>query len=524
MESALKTMFEPKCGEPSPISLLVANYGRTDAVEIPSGVGHGTHQAFSHLEADQLTNEYLSAVANNTQAPSTFKVADLIAQLKLQQQHSTFDSAWITATYNGPTPQQPRDQQNQWSAEYLANNQNANLVGESWAQEFVSQLHNGEAINSGIFNNQHNNSSQYAIEFLDQFEKLKLNDNDKTFTNSDEQWIDQFMEKLKEYAAKSTAVHGEHAFVDVEHEFMESMRPQNYHFNPMNPYVGGENLLEKANFLVSQGQIADAILCYEAILGQNPENAEIWCALGLCHTENEQDQTAIYALQKSVQLNPNNAKALLTLSASLINEAQGKAALRTLDMWLSAYMGEKVVPQNLNHQQTFSEIEQKFLNAAQRRQASNNGSLDSEFFNAMSVLYNLSEDYGKAVECIRKALVISPEDPVLWNRLGATLANSDRSDEAIVTYQRALDLFPTYCRARYNLGVACMNIRSYREAAINFLWSLKIQEGNASKKNISGIWTKVRSSVIRMDNPAPNDEVMETLNGRNVDKLLNIFQ
>jgi peroxin-5 len=43
------------------------------------------------------------------------------------------------------------------------------------------------------------------------------------------------------------------------------------------------------------------------------------------------------------------------------------------------------------------------------------------------------------------------------------LANSGKSEEAIDAYHRALDLKPTFVRARYNLGVSCINIGCYTE-------------------------------------------------------------
>ena len=50
----------------------------------------------------------------------------------------------------------------------------------------------------------------------------------------------------------------------------------------------------------------------------------------------------------------------------------------------------------------------------------------------------------------------------MWNRLGATLANGSRSEEAVDAYHNALQLEPGFVRARYNLGITCQNLNAYK--------------------------------------------------------------
>lgn len=50
-----------------------------------------------------------------------------------------------------------------------------------------------------------------------------------------------------------------------------------------------------------------------------------------------------------------------------------------------------------------------------------------------------------------------PNNHSLWNRLGASLANAKRYNEAIVAYERALALHPTFVRGHYNMGISYMN-------------------------------------------------------------------
>ena len=67
-------------------------------------------------------------------------------------------------------------------------------------------------------------------------------------------------------------------------------------------------------------------------------------------------------------------------------------------------------------------------------------------------------------------------------------------------YRNALNLRPGYIRARFNLGVACQNLHSHKEAIEHFLVALNMQaqasgpKGEKSETS-SAIWTNLITSI-----------------------------
>ena len=51
-----------------------------------------------------------------------------------------------------------------------------------------------------------------------------------------------------------------------------------------------------------------------------------------------------------------------------------------------------------------------------------------------------------------------------------------RSEEAVAAYHTALSHSPGFVRCRYNLGVSCINLKSYAEAVEHFLTALNFQD------------------------------------------------
>lgn len=105
---------------------------------------------------------------------------------------------------------------------------------------------------------------------------------------------------------------------------------------------------------------------------------------------------------------------------------------------------------------------------------------------------------------------------MLWNRLGSSLSNGSKPEEALGAYREALQLRPTYTRAIYNVGVACtlkkhltvserfpsdsfigLNIGADKEAAEHFLSALSLQESTNGDTS-DQLWFTLRRSLLSM--------------------------
>ncbi|EPQ26527.1 uncharacterized protein PFL1_05849 [Pseudozyma flocculosa PF-1] len=282
-----------------------------------------------------------------------------------------------------------------------------------------------------------------------------------------------------------------------------------YRFSTQNAFERHPDpLSEGLRLLGSGGSLSDAALLFEAATQRESqggsggevergevdrnrrERSEAWRRLGECQAMNEKETQAIRALEEAIRVDENNLEAYMSLAISYTNEGYDTAAHATLERYIQrAYPHLKAGPlpssisgtsdpiegtANSNPWATLNKVTDLFLAAA--REGNANGQIDPEVQVGLGVLFYSNSSYDQARDCFQTALQARPNDFLLWNRLGATLANGGKPEEAIEAYHKALELRPTFTRAIYNLSVSCLNLGAHHEAAEHLLAALSLQQ------------------------------------------------
>jgi len=287
-----------------------------------------------------------------------------------------------------------------------------------------------------------------------------------------------------------------------------------YAFETNNKYLDQPNsgsLLADAKASLSQnGSLTEIALLLEAAIQKGDTGKggyEAWILLGEVRSQDEREDAAMRALTRGVELAEKAGDAgegMMSLAISFTNESFEKASYTMLLRWLHARHPTHPIPQEAwksltnNSWHSHEAVTNVYLTLA--REQHQQGILDPDVQAGLGVLFYTDGSYDRAKDCFEAALSARPQDYLLWNRLGSCLSNGNHPEDSLGAYREALQLRPTYTRAIYNVGVACLNIGAYKEATEHFL-SAAAMQNNTSTSGTHGdqVWFTLRRALGSMN-------------------------
>ncbi|KAG1584777.1 hypothetical protein G6F48_007682 [Rhizopus delemar] len=357
-------------------------------------------------------------------------------------------------------------------------NMNRLQSGNMMSTEFIQNAGGGFTEDFYFEQKQHPSSDGWASEF-DQHNEIGTEEPHKLLGTEPEDWLNEFdrnMDQLKKNQDREWSDmqknwdESEQGYRDIGSEY------DVYNFAMSNPYLLYPELIEGREHF----NLADSILALEAKAQLKISDPDAWRMLGLRQQENEKDNAAIAAFRQAIKLDPHLLDVWLALAVSYTNESCKKEAYDALEQWImnnekykhliKSHQKGKMIPDDRH-----AYITRMFIEAARNFPGIQ---MDPDVQIGLGVLFNMSEEYDKAIDCFKAALASKPQDYMLWNKLGATLANSRNPETAVDAYFNAVEINPSYVRARYNLAMSFMKLGQYRESAEHLLVALSLQQSN----------------------------------------------
>ena len=219
--------------------------------------------------------------------------------------------------------------------------------------------------------------------------------------------------------------------------------------------------------LFNSGRYVEQERLARSLLKLYPDFGVVWKLFGL--SLQMQGKDALFALQKAVELLPNDAEAHGNLAAALQARGQFEAAVASGRRALQIRPDFAEAHNNLAS--TLQELGQLDEAVASYRRALELKPDFAEGHNNLGVALRDIGQLDEAVASCRRALEIKPDFAEAHNNLGLALIELGQLDGALASFRRAIEIKPDFAKAHSNLGLVLRELgqiegemESYRKA------------------------------------------------------------
>lgn len=211
-------------------------------------------------------------------------------------------------------------------------------------------------------------------------------------------------------------------------------------------------LLKRADILAMLGATDEAVSQYEEAVRIRPAFLEATIKLGTQYLQINAEQLAAQQFNRAVEINDQIVDAYIGLAIAQKLAGDALGSLTTLSLAAAIQPNSSVL----------------FAETASLQFKINLGS---------TLFSHKEDDSTKLIEAViaahQRQINERPQNPDLWYRLGVLMMNIGRMNEAMRAFQSALEINPTYTRARSKLAV-CLFETEQKAAALE---QLTVPEG-----------------------------------------------
>ncbi|EJL82729.1 putative O-linked N-acetylglucosamine transferase, SPINDLY family [Polaromonas sp. CF318] len=225
----------------------------------------------------------------------------------------------------------------------------------------------------------------------------------------------------------------------------------------------------RGTILLDRGDAQQALEAFMKAVRYKPDSAGAHFNLGATHARLDQHEAAASSYREALALKPDFAEAELALGAALEELGQDEAAAESyrhaLELQPSYADADDKLVNLLRRLERFEELADTY-----RRMLETNPH-NADWLNNLGAVQRKLGRFKDSAASFRRAVAADPDDALAHNNLGATLRTLGQLTEAVDCYRQALKIRPNFIEAHHNLGnllaelgQADSAVASYREA------------------------------------------------------------
>ena len=226
--------------------------------------------------------------------------------------------------------------------------------------------------------------------------------------------------------------------------------------------------------LIKAGKSEEAIPILKEYVDKNPENAPIQFTLAKAYINAKQYDAAVAPLQKTLQLKPDQPGAHFYLGIAYSQMGQDADALKEFEAEIpispeqdAAYSNAASLYDKAGNTDKALEYYKKAVEIAPQR---------ADLHASLASLYEKKGDQASAQLEYKALADVDPGNAaVTWYNVGAIAKNSDKNDEAVKAFQKAIELNPKYAIAHRELGYALVKQGDFKGAVVHFNKYLELE-------------------------------------------------
>src|SRR6184192_2422593 len=249
----------------------------------------------------------------------------------------------------------------------------------------------------------------------------------------------------------------------------------------------------------SRGLDVEALAALERAVALNPDHANAHYLMAFVLGDLGRHQDARAASKRAIQLNPPLARAQTNLSLERYDAERKSREARER----RAPVPQVVEGNALAHYNLGLAFRQKGYYAEALREyrlAVERGEDRRLTLQAMAEVHLLKRDFAAALELYETLLREVPDSPKLWNERGVVLHQAGRPDEALASYQQAVEIDGKYALSWNNLGVLQAHRGAAEAATESLRKALRLQSAfSAARLNLGLLLYQLRRFQLSLE-------------------------